>query len=71
LGQGFAGDEKLRYGIGDSVDVRLVISKPDKIGLWFYELVGALKCGAHYMLYLKMHTHRDNEVVKVTGIDCQ
>ena len=71
LGQGVASDEKLFHFTGDSVDVRLVISKPDKIGLWFYELVGALTCGAHYLLYLKMHTYRDNEVVKVTGIDCQ
>ena len=38
LGQYVAGDEKLFYFTGDSIIIRQVISKPDKIGLWFYEL---------------------------------
>ena len=34
-----AGDEKLFHFTGKSGDVRLVKSKPDQIGLWFYEII--------------------------------
>ncbi len=45
LGQYVAGDEKLYGFTGKSCDVRLVISKPDRVGLWFYELCGVLENG--------------------------
>lgn len=39
LGQWVAGDEKLFQFWGNSGWIRVVKSKPDHIGLWFYELV--------------------------------
>jgi len=62
LGQSVAGDEKLFHFTGDSGDIRLVISKPDRIGLWFYELVAPLANGQYYMLYLKLQTNRNGSV---------
>jgi hypothetical protein len=38
LGQLVVGDEKLMKFTGASNDVRQILTKPDKIGLWFYEL---------------------------------
>ena len=38
IGRNVAGDEKLFHFTGDSAFVRLVLSKPDKVGFWFYEL---------------------------------
>ena len=37
LGQYVSGDEMLWHFTGHSGNVRLVISKPDRLGLWFYE----------------------------------
>lgn len=62
LGQSIAGDEKLFHFTGDSGDIRLVVSKPDRIGLWFYEVVAQLGNGSHYMLYVKLQTSRDGPV---------
>ena len=45
LGQCVAGDEKLFHFTGESKDVRLCISKPDRIGLWFYQLCALLRSG--------------------------
>ena len=56
LGQNVSGDEKLFFFTGDSGNVRLVISKPDRIGLWFYELVARLSCNLPYMLSTLMHS---------------
>jgi hypothetical protein len=50
LGQSIAGDEKLFHFTGNSGDIRLVVSKPDRIGLWFYEVVAQLANGCYYML---------------------
>ena len=55
LGQYVSGDEKLWHFTGHSGNVRLVISKPDRLGLWFYELCGKLSNGLPYMLYTRMH----------------
>lgn len=55
LGQSVAGDEKLLHFTGDSKDVRLCLTKPDRIGLWFYELCGFLENGLSYMLYVRLH----------------
>ena len=40
LGQCVAGDEKLFHFTGNSSDIRMCISKPDRVGIWFYEICG-------------------------------
>jgi len=55
LGQSISGDEKLFHFTGDSGNVRLVITKPDRIGLWFYELCGKFSNGTAYLINLFMH----------------
>ncbi len=67
LGQMVAGDEKLFHYTGQSGNVRLCISKPDRLGLWFYEMAGTLSTGLPYLLYLKMHNSQ-RESVKVASI---
>lgn len=62
LGQYVAGDEKLFHFTGESGNVRLVISKPDKVGLWFYELCAPLRSGLPYLLDLRMHNSQVNSV---------
>jgi hypothetical protein len=56
FGKHIAGDEKLLYFTGNSVNIRNVPSKPDKIGLWFYELSCRLEDSSPYMLHLKLNT---------------
>jgi hypothetical protein len=67
LGQYVAGDEKLFHFTGKSGQVRLVPSKPDKIGLWFYELCTPLKCGKPYLLRFRLH-HNENGPIKVSDV---
>ena len=55
LGQFVAGDEKLFHYTGDSGLVRLVPSKPDKMGLWFYQKCGALSNGLPFCLFFLLH----------------
>ena len=43
VGQHAAGDEKLFHFTGNSDLIRLVINKPGKVGLWFYQLACKLK----------------------------
>ena len=71
LGQGIAGHEKLFHFTGDSGDIRLVVSKSDRIGQWFYEVVAQLESGCYYMLYVKPQTTRDGPVEVSTrkGLD--
>jgi len=45
LGYAVAGDEKLFHFTGVDGDLRLVITKPDRIGFWFYELCADLSNG--------------------------
>ena len=40
------------------MDIRLCPNKPDKIGLWFYELCAPLCYGNAYLLWTTMH-HSD------------
>ena len=63
LGAFVAGDEKLFHFTGVSGNVRLVISKPDKIGLWFYELCCTLKSGAPYLLDFKLHDNSKGPIL--------
>jgi hypothetical protein len=61
-----AGDEKLWRFTGNNY-IRLCISKPDKVGFWFYELCARLSNGLPYMLSLLMHNSTE-ENVKVVDI---
>jgi len=54
VGEYVAGDEKLFYFTGNSGNIRLVITKPGRIGLWFYELCGAIDRYKSYLLDLKL-----------------
>jgi hypothetical protein len=57
-----AGDEKLFHFTGDSIDCRLVPTKPDRIGLWFYELCVPLRFSdgtkKSFLIWAKLH-HSD------------
>lgn len=55
-GRCLAGDEKLLKFTGNSGYIRLVPSKPDRIGLWFFELVAILNNGDPYMVHTMMST---------------
>ena len=57
LGQWVAGDEKLKHFTGNSGNIRQILSKPDRIGLLFYELVGYLSNGLPYLLHAMQQTN--------------
>lgn len=69
LGQSVAGDEKLFHFTGESPNVRLVISKPGRVGLWFYELTGALSNGLPYLLDVFMHTNVAGPIKVASVVD--
>jgi hypothetical protein len=50
-----AGDEKLLYFTGESIYIRKVVDKPDRIGFWYYELVGLLAGHFPFLLDMKLH----------------
>ena len=54
-GRFLAGDEKLLHFTGDSALIRQIITKPDKIGFWFYELSSKLPTGKIILLYWRVH----------------
>lgn len=60
FGRSVAGDEKLLYFTGETVDFRKVPSKPDSKGIWFYELVCKLSKDLPYMLHMKLQTERED-----------
>ena len=62
LGEYVIGDEKLFYFTGNSGNIRLVITKPAHIGLWFYELVAAIDNYKSYML--------DVKIASVANVSC-
>ena len=51
IGCTIAGDEKLLHFTGLSPDVRVVYKKPDRVGLWIYELCVKLSNDLPYMLH--------------------
>jgi hypothetical protein len=53
-GEVIAGDEKLLHFTGDSSCIRKVPSKPDDVGLWFYELCCKTVSGEAYMLHFQL-----------------
>ena len=54
LGQVLAGDEKLLHFTGNLMDVRAIKSKPDRIGLWFYQLMATLSNDTQFLLHTKL-----------------
>ncbi len=54
VGRVMCGDEKLLYFTGDSGFIRLVPSKPDKIGLWFFENCVVLKGKLPFLIYARL-----------------
>jgi hypothetical protein len=70
VGEYVAGDEKLLHFTGNSGDIRKVVSKPDRVGLWFYQLCVKLSNKTSYLLYFKLH-HSDEargESIPVSSI---
>ena len=55
IGTYVTGGEKLLRFFGESDNVRVAISKPDRVGLWFYQLASILSNGLSYLLHLRMH----------------
>lgn len=66
LGESVAGDEKLFYFTGKTQDIRLVPHKPQRIGLWFYELCAGLRYGGQFLLFTKLH--RNDQYTSVASI---
>lgn len=62
LGEWLAGDEKLFKFTGASGWVRKCLKKPDKLGLWNYELTGRLSNGKPFLIYTRIHN-----AVKLAG----
>jgi hypothetical protein len=54
VGESVACDEKLFYFTGNSGNFRLVISKPKKKGIWFYQQIGTTPNGKSYLLDLDL-----------------
>lgn len=54
LGEKVAGDEKLFHFTGDTPYLRLVPTKPDRIGLWMYELCVNLPNKKPYLVHCSM-----------------
>ena len=55
IGCTIAGDEKLLHFTGRCPDVRVVCVKPDRVGLWIYELCVKLSNDLPYMLDLWLY----------------
>ncbi len=54
LGEIAAADEKLYHYTGDTPYLRLVPTKPDRIGLWIYELCVLLTNKRQFLVHCKM-----------------
>ena len=70
FGEFVAGDEKLLHFTGNSGDIRMVKSKPDKVGLWFYELCALLPNGLPIIVYFRLQKSnpRSAETIKTKDI---
>ena len=72
IGQYCAGDEKLFGYCGDSYDSRKCATKPDKIGLWFYELcctVVVQGVKLPYLMHTFMHEKSTEELSTVMVVE--
>jgi hypothetical protein len=54
IGESCAGDEKLFHFTGQSRDIRLVPSKPGRVGLWNYQLCVPMQHGGQYLLHTRL-----------------
>ena len=54
LGSPVSGDEKLFRSTGNSCYIKLVPSKPSRIGLWMYQLVAQLSNGLPILIHMRM-----------------
>ena len=69
LGDYAAGDEKLWHFTGDSGNVRLVLSKPDRIRFWFYQLCFPLRSGKSFLSYTRLHnSNATGETITVSSV---
>ena len=70
FGEFVAGDEKLLHFTGNSGDIRMVRSKPDRVGLWCYELCALLPNGLPIIVYFRLQKSdpRDAETIKTKDI---
>jgi hypothetical protein len=70
FGEFVAGDEKLLHFTGNSGDIRMVRSKPDRVGLWFYELCALLPNGLPIIVYFRLQKSdpRSEETIKTKDI---
>ena len=70
FGEFVAGDEKLLHFTGNSGDIRMVRSKPDRVGLWFYELCALLPNGLPIIVYFRLQKSdpRSAETIKTKDI---
>ena len=62
LGECVAGDEKLFHYTADDHLVRAVQSKPDKVGIWFYELCALLTNGTSILICSSYHNNHNGEM---------
>ena len=69
LGRTVCGDEKLLHFTGDSKVVLNIVTKPDSIGIWYYEVVVILPNGTPFLIYLRMRISIPNEDMAVKVID--
>jgi hypothetical protein len=71
IGEYVAGDEKLLKYHGDAGDIIACPSKPDKIGLWFYQMVGKLfNTKRSYMLdFMLYRKHSPREHIAMVDVD--
>ncbi len=69
VGESCCGDEKLFHFTGNSSDIRQVLTKPDRIGLWFYQLCAPLNCGKSFLLHVRLHQSHELEGISVPVAD--
>lgn len=65
LGCCLAGDENLLHFTGDSIYIRKVVDKPDRIGFCFSQLCGLLLGGFAYMINIKLHNSNQQEGIRI------
>ena len=65
VGEYLAGDEKLLHFTGDSDNIRMVLTKPDKVGHWFYELCIKLSNGLSFLLHFRAHLSDPNRNISI------
>eukprot|EP00957_Ditylum_brightwellii_P064698 4910239-Ditylum_brightwellii.AAC.1 len=56
FGNAVPSGEKLFCYTGPSGYVRMVVSKPGKVGMWMFQVAVSLGCGLPCLIYIKMHT---------------